>query len=69
MPKLYRAGNWSIDEVTWEVELAAHLAAGGVRFRTCNLAAGKVVVHSARPRDPAVQLAEFIEATNRSAVR
>jgi Ser/Thr protein kinase RdoA (MazF antagonist) len=28
--KLYRGGNWSIDEVNWEVELAAHLAASGV---------------------------------------
>jgi Ser/Thr protein kinase RdoA (MazF antagonist) len=42
--KLYRGGNWSIDEVRWEVELAAHLAAGGIPVpQVYPLADGKFV--------------------------
>jgi Ser/Thr protein kinase RdoA (MazF antagonist) len=61
--KLYRGGNWSIDEVSWEVELAAHLAAGGVPVPQVQpLADGKLVgtldlAEGVRP----FTLAEFIE--------
>jgi Ser/Thr protein kinase RdoA (MazF antagonist) len=61
--KLYRAGNWSIDEVSWEVELAAHLAAGGVPVPQVQpLADGKLVgkLDSAEGIRP-FTLAEFIE--------
>jgi hypothetical protein len=53
--------------VSWEVELAAHLAAGGVPVpRVKPLADGKVVgkLDSAEGVRP-FTLAEFIEATNR----